>query len=159
MRLPPEIVDRLLERWPVARLATLGPDAAPHQVPIVFAASGGRLWSPVDGKPKSGRELARVANVERRPRVSLLLDDYTSDWSQLWWLRVDAEARVIRPAGPRSDVAVAAALDALRAKYPQYREVAMLRDPPTLLALRVISIASWCAAEGAAERALGRAHR
>ena len=39
----------------------------------------------------------------------------------------------------------AAALDALIAKYPQYPAVPVLRDPPTLLEFRPVSMRSWCA--------------
>ena len=145
MKLSQRSIDRLLDRFPVARLATVGPDGAPHLVPIVFVKSDERIWSPVDGKPKSGSELARVENIRARPRVSLLLDEYAEDWSRLWWLRLDAEARVVRPADPETAPRVAGALDALRAKYPQYRAVPVLRDPPTLLELRVLSATSWTA--------------
>jgi PPOX class probable F420-dependent enzyme len=148
VQLSEEVIERLLDRWPVARLATSGA-AGPHQVPIVFARSGGRLWSPVDGKPKSGGELARVRFILADPRVSLLLDDYDRDWTQLWWLRVDAEARVVRPARPGVDAEVAAALAALRAKYPQYASVPLLRDPPTLLAFQPRAIRSWRASADA----------
>lgn len=148
MQLNEDVVERLLDRWPVARLATSGP-AGPHQIPIVFARAGGRLWSPVDGKPKAGGELARVRHVMGDPRVSLLLDDYDRDWTRLWWLRVDAEARVVRPAQPGVDAEVAAALAALRAKYPQYASVQPLRDPPTLLAFQPTAIRSWCASADA----------
>ncbi len=148
MPLSEEVVEGLLDRWPVARLATSGP-AGPHQVPIVFARAGGLLWSPVDGKPKAGGELARVRFVLADPQVSLLLDDYRRDWTQLWWLRVDAEARVVRPARPEDDAEVAAALEALRAKYPQYASVPLLGDPPTLLAFQPTGLRSWSASPAA----------
>jgi len=148
VQLPEEVVERLLVRWPVARLATSGA-TGPHQVPIVFARSGGRLWSPVDGKPKAGGELARVRHVLADPRVSLLLDDYDRDWTRLWWLRVDAEARVVRPADPEADAEVAEALAALQEKYPQYELVPLLRDPPTLLSFQPTALRSWCASADA----------
>ena len=107
-----EHLERRLTSWPVAHLATLGSDGRPHQVPIVFARVGTRLWSSVDGKPKSDRELARVRNIRERPIVSLLLDEYSDDWTRLWWIRIDATARIVR-AGAEVDLA----LDALRAKY------------------------------------------
>ncbi len=138
-------MERLLEVWPVARLATLGPDGAPALVPVVFAKSAGRLWTPVDGKPKSGRELARVANVRRDPRVALLLDQYDADWSGLWWLRIDAVASVVAGAAAPGAAEAAAAL---RAKYPQYAHTPLFRegDPlPTLLALAPRRITSWAA--------------
>ncbi len=149
VELPDEAVADLLDTWPVARLATLGPDLHPHQVPIVFARSAEALWSPVDGKPKRGGEPARIRNARERPAVSLLLDDYAADWERLWWLRVDGEARVVRPRDPEADAEVSAALAALRAKYPQYGRVAILADPPTLLCIRVVAQRSWCAGASA----------
>jgi len=148
VEIPPEAIDRLLERWRVARLATRGRDS-PHQVPIVFARAGGLLWSPVDGKPKRGPELARLVHVREDPRVSLLLDHYAEDWETLWWIRVEGRARVVQPLDPQADPEVAAALLALRAKYPQYREIPILREPPTALAIEPLRVTSWCAGPAA----------
>lgn len=143
-----DAVAHLLDRWPVARLATVGSDGAPHLVPIVFARVGDRLWSAIDGKPKGAGEPARVRNVRRDPRTTLLLDEYTDDWRALWWIRVSARARVVHDRTPDAgDVAVAIA--ALRAKYPQYRQVAVVRDPATLLVFDVIRVRSWCASAAA----------
>ena len=143
MELPLALVEGLLERWRVARLATLGP-GGPHQLPIVFARAGGALWSPVDGKPKAAGELARVRHVRADPRVSLLLDHYSEDWRTLWWVAISGQARVVRPADPSLDREVASALDALRAKYPQYGSVPLLREPPTLLRVEPVRVRSWC---------------
>jgi PPOX class probable F420-dependent enzyme len=96
----------------VARLATVGPDGAPHLVPIVFAVVEDVIYSAVDAKPKRHRRLQRLANIERDPRVSVLADHYSADWTRLWWVRADGLARV-------SDTSEAG-LAALRAKYPQY---------------------------------------
>ena len=148
MKLPEEVVEWLLDRWPIARLATVGARGRPHQVPIVFARVGERLWSPVDGKPKAAGELARVRNIDRTPEVSLLLDDYSADWTRLWWLRVEAIAKVVRPIDLDADE-IAAPLTALRAKYPQYGAVPPLRAPFTLLALEPDRIESWCASDAA----------
>jgi len=145
MRLPTAATEHLLDTWPVARLATLAPGGRPHQVPIVFARVQGLLWSPIDAKPKAPGELARVRHLRANPAASLLLDDYSEDWSRLWWLRVDATARVVEPEDPDADPAAAAAVAALRAKYPQYARVAVLREPAVLLELRPVRIASWCA--------------
>ncbi len=149
MQIPDDATERILARWPVARLATRGAAGRPHQVPVVFARAGARLWSPIDAKPKRGGELARVRNVRREPRVSLLLDHYDADWTRLWWLRVDGEAEVRTPADPERDPEIAAALAALRRKYPQYRDVPLLGEPPTLIAIRVEALRSWCAGPAA----------
>jgi len=147
MRLPDATIEALLDRWPVARLATLRADGPPHQVPIVFARVAGVLWSPIDAKPKAGGELARVRHLRANPAASLLLDAYADDWARLWWLRVDARARVVEPAALAGEPAAAVA--ALRAKYPQYAKLAVLREPPVLLAFSPVRIESWCAGEAA----------
>ncbi len=152
MELRLAVVEALFERWPVARLATLGP-AGPRQVPVVFARAGGALWSPVDGKPKAAGELARVRHVRADPRVSLLLDHYAEDWRCLWWVAVSGEARVVRPEDPSLDREVAAAVSALRAKYPHYASVPVLRPPATLLRIEPERVRSWCAGPEAVAQA------
>ena len=144
MRIPADVADALLERWPVARLAALGPGGRPWLVPVVFAPAAGRIWSPVDGKPKRSDEPARVRHVRRDPRVSLLLDHYDADWARLWWLRVDAAASVCVAEGPGADPAAPSAVAALRDKYPQYAEVPLFRGAPRLLALAPAATSSWC---------------
>jgi PPOX class probable F420-dependent enzyme len=142
MRLPDGLVDRLLDRWPIARLATVRADGSAHVLPVVFARLGDTLWTPIDGKPKSSDEPARIAHVRAHPRVSVLLDDYSADWERLWWLRVDGDARVVERADP-------SAIAALRRKYPEYGRVPVLRDPPLLIAIELRSRASWAASESA----------
>lgn len=141
MVLTDSTVDALLERCPVARLATIDARGRPHQVPMVFAREGGRLGSPIDGKPKGGGELARVRHIRERPQVSILLDEYSPDWSRLWWIRLEAVARVVRePIG--ADLVLVRALER---KYPQYAEVPILPDPATLLVFDIGRIRSWSA--------------
>ena len=80
---------------PVAALATVRPDGAPHVVPVVFAMAAGRddlIYTAIDAKPKSTQRLRRLDNIENNPAVSLLVDHYDDDWSQLWWVRADGTA-------------------------------------------------------------------
>jgi PPOX class probable F420-dependent enzyme len=153
MQLDREIVERLLERWPVARLVTLGRDGRPHVVPIVFARHGGHLWSPVDAKPKAARELARVRNVRTRPEVSVLLDHYDADWTMLWWLRVDGRASAVEAGDPSLQGSLELVASALRAKYPQYASVQLFRGKPLLLRIAIEQMRSWCAGPEAARAA------
>jgi PPOX class probable F420-dependent enzyme len=102
----------------VGRLATVTAEGRPHVVPCCFAVDGGRVVTAVDAKPKSTTALRRLDNVRANPSVALLVDHYDdADWSQLWWVRVDGTARVVDGVAERE-----AALAALAAKYPQYRE-------------------------------------
>ena len=155
MELPAAAVEALLEGWPVGRLASVGADGAPHLVPVVFARADGRLWIPVDGKPKSGRDLQRVRNLRREPRAALLLDRWDRDWGRLWWLRVDAEAAVVEaPAGGGGADALRRAAAALRRKYPQYETTPLFRGAPRAIALLPRRVRSWCASAQAAADAV-----
>jgi PPOX class probable F420-dependent enzyme len=98
-------------------LATAGPDGRPHVVPFVFALKGDTLYWAVDQKPKRTQELQRLRNIRSDPRVGVLVDTYDGDWSALWWVRMDGTARVLDDGDER-----ARAVNALRGKYPQYRE-------------------------------------
>lgn len=78
----------------VARLATADGSGAPHLVPIVFALDSDVIHTCVDDKPKSTRRLRRLADIAENPRVCVLVDHYSDDWSQLWWVRIDGIATV-----------------------------------------------------------------
>lgn len=156
MELPEAVVERLLATWPVARLATVSADGRPHLVPIVFAWHEDALWSPVDAKPKRASALARIANLRRDPRASVLLDHYDADWTRLWWIRLDVRGTVLERQDPHADPAFRAAADALRAKYPQYATTPLFRDLPTLLRLEVERRATWCASSEVREELRGR---
>jgi PPOX class probable F420-dependent enzyme len=124
---------------PVARLATLRPEGAPRLVPITFVLVDEVICSAVDDvKPKRSTRLARLADVERDPRVGLLVDHYAADWSTLWWVRVDGVAG-IRTGGALYDRAVAA----LVRKYPPYATT-----PPTgpVLVIEPTRWTGWSAA-------------
>ena len=99
----------------VARLATADAAGVPHLVPIVFAVDGDRVYSVVDAKPKRTGELRRLANVRENPAVALLVDHYDEDWSALWWVRAEGNARVL--ARDHAEARQAVAL--LAERYPQ----------------------------------------
>jgi PPOX class probable F420-dependent enzyme len=123
---------------PVARLATVRPDGTPRLVPITFVLVDCLICSAVDEvKPKTSTRLARLADIERDPRVGVVVDHYADDWSALWWVRVDGTAAVHQEGELRER-----ALAALAAKYPPYAEA-----PPTgvLLVITPTRWAGWTA--------------
>jgi PPOX class probable F420-dependent enzyme len=126
---------------PVARLATASASGTPHLVPIVFAVSGDTIYSAVDGKPKRSRALRRLSNIAANPHVSVLVDHYSDDWSELWWVRADGICSVLSS----SPDAVAA----LQTKYPQYQAVSL--DGP-FLHIAVSHWASWEAVRSGGRR-------
>jgi PPOX class probable F420-dependent enzyme len=109
---PPAIAEDHLAHARVGRLATVTAAGRPHVVPVCFALSGGRIVTAVDAKPKATTALARLENVRSTGWASLLVDHYEEDWSRLWWVRVDGPAEVVEDED---------AIDALAAKYEQYR--------------------------------------
>jgi PPOX class probable F420-dependent enzyme len=118
----------------VARLATIGADGTPSQVPICFAVLDGDapvIVSVLDDKPKrvGDAELARVRNIRRDSRVSLVVDHYEEDWSRLAFVQLRGRARIVDP----GEEVHAAAIAALREKYPQYRAMAIERRPVILV--------------------------
>jgi PPOX class probable F420-dependent enzyme len=133
----PEELAALAAAAPVARLATVGPDGRPHLVPCCFAFDADVAYSVVDHKPKRSAALRRLDNIAANPAVCLLVDHYEDDWTALWWVRFDGDARVVVD-GPEHAAAVAL----LCAKYPQYRAT-----PPsgTVVAIDVTARRSWAA--------------
>jgi PPOX class probable F420-dependent enzyme len=121
---------------PVARLATADAEGRPHVVPITFALLGeATLVSAVDHKPKRTTALRRLANIASNPRVCVLADHYSDDWSTLWWARADGTGRVL-DAGEEPELR-AAATNALQRRYPAYHE----RRPDG--AIVVMSVERW----------------
>jgi PPOX class probable F420-dependent enzyme len=117
----------------VGRLATVTGDGRPVVVPCCFAVME-RDGAPVvvsvlDAKPKGvgAGELARVRNIEANPAVCLTVDVYSEDWSLLRFVQVHGYARVLDGGA----CVAREAIEVLREKYPQYREMA-LEDAPVI---------------------------
>lgn len=111
-----ELPSRALSVLTTARravLSTLDVDGAPHSVPVVFVIIDGSIYSPIDDKPKDGRDLRRVQNLERDRRATLLVDRWDEDWEQLVWVMVRAHGTV-EPIGPADG--------ALRRLFTQYND-------------------------------------
>jgi PPOX class probable F420-dependent enzyme len=117
----------------VAVLGTIGPEGAPHLVPVVFAMDGERIHLAVDSKPKRSGELARVSNLRRDPRCSVLVHGYDEDWGRLWWARADGLATVTDDA-----LGLERTFALLRDRYPQYGEGTRVIGPAM-----VVEVMRW----------------
>jgi PPOX class probable F420-dependent enzyme len=96
----------------------------------------GKVVIAIDEKPKHGTELARLRNIHRDPRVSLLVDDYSDDWEQLAWVRLDGTAAIV----PRADE-LPGALAELRKRYPQYRQMNLEARP--MIVISPARVVEW----------------
>lgn len=118
-------------------LATLHPERGADLVPACFAIVDERVAIPIDHvKPKSTTDLERVRNLDADPRAVLLVEHWDpADWSRLWWARL-----ALRQEETSADV-VAALEQALRDRYPQYRDAALSR----ILTFRIEAVTGWSA--------------
>lgn len=125
----------------VARLATADGDGRPAVVPICYVFDDRSFYSSIDEKPKSVKErgLKRVRNIESNPHVSLVIDDYSENWSNLAYAYVSGLAEIILPGGDEHARAVAL----LRDKYPQY--VAMAIEERMVIKITPTRIKKWSA--------------
>ncbi|MQY18819.1 TIGR03668 family PPOX class F420-dependent oxidoreductase [Nocardia macrotermitis] len=123
----------------VARLATVSEDGQPHVVPVTFALN---LETPtptavfaIDHKPKTTTNLRRLRNIAATERISLLADEYSEDWTHLWWVRLDGTARILSEPPDRTEP-----VTWLTAKYPQYQE-----NPPQgpVIRITVYTVSGW----------------
>lgn len=126
-----------LERARIAHLATADKAGIPHVVPVCFALDGDCVYITIDEKPKrAGTRLKRLRNIERNPSVALVADRYDEDWSRLGWVMLRGEA-IILESGEEHD----RAQSLLRARYPQYRGMAL--DFLPVIAVRIARVTSW----------------
>jgi PPOX class probable F420-dependent enzyme len=144
---PTDAQRALLDECRRAVLATIAADGRPQLVPIAYAVTVRSqelvLYSPLDEKPKSvddPRSLARVQNILARPRVSVLVDRWSEDWSELCWLRLDGVARLLEPADD-GGAEHARAVTLLRERYPQYATHRLEARP--ILRIAVERTVSW----------------
>ncbi len=133
---------RFIRNARVARLATADGRGAPHLVPVVFAVVDGRIYVPVDGKPKRRvARLKRLENIRENENVSFLVDRYAEDWANLGFVMLSGSAAVIHA---ETGDAYERAAEALREKYPQYQGVALHE---WMIEIRPLRAASWGAVQ------------
>lgn len=125
--------EKLLKHARVARVATTGPDSTPHVVPICPVWAAGNVYFSTDDNTKKAR------NIERNPRVALVVDDYSEDWARLCGLLITGQGKLLR-SGPE----VNRIRKLLAAKFPQYQEEGYLEGGSALI-VRVTpeKIFSW----------------
>ena len=97
-------------------MTTVDREGRPHAVPVVFAVHDQDLVTPIDRKPKMGKTLGRLRNLERDPRVALLADRWSEEWTELAWVMIRGRASVQSSSRSVSEV------EAIIARYPEYRD-------------------------------------
>ena len=121
-----------------ATLATIAAGGRPRLVPICFVVTDDVIWSPIDEKPKSvedPRRLARIRDISRDPRVTLLVDRWSEEWTELAWLRIEGQAELV--------ASLDGVVKALRAKYPRYEDHDLIARP--MVRIAIMRASSWFA--------------
>lgn len=131
----------------VGRLATADAEGTPSVAPVVYAAlvldEEPVIAIAIDEKPKGDPyRLRRVRNIQERPEVALLVDDYDEDWSRLAWVLVRGSAVLAEP----GDAGHGEAIAGLREKYPRYARM-RLESLPAIL-IRGLSTRFWQGSDG-----------
>lgn len=126
----------------VGHLATVDARGSPAVVPFCFAVLGETepvVVSVLDEKPKRvpDEALARVRHIRRHPDVGFVVDHYEEDWSRLAFVQVRGRARLLPPGAD----GYAAAIAALREKYPRYRTMAV--DERAVIVIDALRATSW----------------
>jgi PPOX class probable F420-dependent enzyme len=134
----PAWANEMLRTARVGRLGLLDDDDRPRVLPVTYALAGSSLYSAIDQKPKRS-EPARLRFLHRRPEAALTVDHYEDDWTALAWVQVLGRVEILVPEDDP------AALQALAAKYAQYRGEA---PPGPLLKLVPERALCWRAGEG-----------
>ena len=132
----------------IARLATCDAGGQPAAVPICYSFDGERLYVALDEKPKSvaDHELKRVRNIRDNPRVAVVIDDYSEDWSKLVYVLISGIGEIISTTDNNNEHA--RAVELLREKYPQYRSMRLDQRP--IIKITPKRIKRWAPAENEA---------
>jgi PPOX class probable F420-dependent enzyme len=131
----------------VAHLATVSVDGSPLVLPICFAvesaATGSRLFLALDEKPKrrAPDALERVRNIQAHPRVAVVADRWSEDWTRLAWVHLRGTARVLLPDVAADTTLHAIAVTLLRTKYAQYAAMALTTRPA--IAIAIEHVTTW----------------
>ena len=142
LTISPAVRKRLKEAR-VARLATTNLKGQPHVVPICYVFDGALFYTAIDRKPKRVRaeRLTRVRNITTTGQAALLIDEYSEDWSRLWYVLVRGRARVVTASSQS-----ARAIRLLRRKYRQYAE-SMLEDDAVVIRIVAQQVREWAGLE------------
>ena len=121
---------RFLRSARTGHLATADANGQPHVIPVCYAFDGETIYSVLDAKPKTTplRNLRRVRNILANPLVSLVVDHYQEDWTQLQYVMVTGEASLLEP-GLESGDEWARSIAMLREKYEQYQGMDLDESP------------------------------
>jgi PPOX class probable F420-dependent enzyme len=101
------------------------------------------MYFPIDQKPKTTiAKLKRLKNIKANPQVSVLIDNYSEDWTKLSYVLIYAEAKILSQTEKSERLL---ALKLLKKKYPQYRGNGLLLRNSPIVCMKIGRIVAWYA--------------
>jgi PPOX class probable F420-dependent enzyme len=124
----------------VARMATVDESGGPLVIPVCFAYDGRFIYTPIDKKPKkvSTWELKRIRNILENPRVALVMDEYSEEWDDLYYIIIHGSAEVIESGDEYHN-----SFAILSIKYPQYKKMRLVEEGLPVIKIVPEKIVSW----------------
>jgi len=115
-------VARLIRWERVCRVATVGRRGVPHLVPVCHVVEDGKVYF------GSGHDGRKVLNLRENPHVTVSVDLYSEDWSNLKGVMIQGTAQLIER-GPRFRRIRRLLYD----KYPQYPDEAAIDESDSVI--------------------------
>ncbi len=124
----------------VGRLGTADRSGQPLVVPICYAFDGESLFSAIDAKPKVRTPLGlkRIRNIRDNAKVSVVIDRYDEDWTELRYVIIQGLAQILTDGGDFSR-----GVELLLAKYPQYRAMRLDRESGVMIQVKPARVTEW----------------
>lgn len=121
-------------------MASVDEAGIPLTVPICFVYKGEFIYSPIDAKPKTKevKKLKRLRNIENNPRVSFIVDKYSDDWTELYYIIVQGTAEVLIEGEEYNN-----SIKALCGKYEQYSKMGLMQLGLPVIKITPNKIISW----------------
>jgi PPOX class probable F420-dependent enzyme len=136
----PAAVAGFISAGRVGHLGTADLAGQPLVVPICYAWDGERLFSAIDAKPKTDRveRLKRIRNIRDNQKVSVVIDRWDEDWTQLRYVIIQGRAQLLTDGAE-----FARGADLLLAKYPQYRAMGLPREAGLMVMVEAAKVTHW----------------
>jgi PPOX class probable F420-dependent enzyme len=116
----------------VARIATITGRGNAHVVPICYAVDDRNIYFATDLESK------KIRNVALNKKVSIIVDEYSEDWSGLKGLLIYGEAEILK-----SGEDYGLGRDLLYKKYPQYKDFPIEEGNTAVIKVKSSKIISW----------------
>ena len=113
---------KLVEWERVCRVATVGAAGVPHAVPVCHVLDDGKLYF------ASETGARKIRNLRENPHVTVTVDLYSDDWSNLKGVMIQGTGEIVR-SSPR----FRKIRRLLYAKYPQYPDMSAIGERDSVI--------------------------